>query len=800
MKLIKRILLSILIIIVLTALVAWIYLNSTKPKYSGAVKFSALQEKVEAYFDEWGIPHIYAQNELDAYRAFGYLHAQERLFQMEMMRRVASGRLAEVLGKELVETDKFFLALGLEDAANKSIEANHHSNEPFAKAAEAYLEGINAYIKNGKTPIEFSILGIPNEEFKTQDIYLIAGYMAFTFSAGFTMDPIVSKIEKTLGGSYLKNWGTIYQPGTEKIPSNNKSEFDLENELISYSSKIINSLPLPSWIGSNSWVIAPSKSKSGKVIFSNDTHIGYAQPSVFYEAHMEYPGHRIYGNYIAGVPFALLGHNQHCAWGLTMLENDDLDMFREKINPENPDQVWFVDHWEDLEIKNFKIKVKDAQEIDFQVKISRHGPIMNGLLSKLAADEAPIAVWWTFPHVESRIAEAFYKLNNSNNIKDAEEAASLIYSPGLNVMYGDMDGNIAWWAAAKLVKRPVHVNSKIILDGSTGKDEYIGFYDFKENPKSINPECGFVYSANNQPDTMAGILYPGYYAPEFRAKRINEFLSTDKKWTVNEMKKMITNDVSEIHPEMAKLILSKISKDEINKRGGNYSKALQLLIEWEGGHTADAIEPTIYYKLLYHTLFKAFADELGENTFNAISSGHLMGNTYPFIFKDEKSPWWDDIQTKTKEKRADIFSSAFYQSIADLEKQLGNDMSKWNWSKVHLLEHQHPMGTVKLLDKIFNVGPFGVNGGNQVLNNIDFDFSKDGIYKATYGPAIRILLDFADIENSISVLPTGQSGNFMSKHYADQAEMYNKGEFRKQMMNKDEIIKTNMGFLVLSPK
>ena len=266
------------------------------------------------------------------------------------------------------------------------------------------------------------------------------------------------------------------------------------------------------------------------------------------------------------------------------------------------------------------------------------------------------------------------------------------------------------------------------------------------------------------------------------------------------MKMMITDDTSEIHPSMTKLFLSLVDKDAIMLKGGNYSKAFELLSNWGGGHDADAIEPTIYYKLLYQVLFKTFGDELGEKDFNSLSSGHLMANTYPFIFNDDESIWWDDINSKEKETRADIINSAFNQSVVDIEKQLGSEITKWNWYKGHQLEHPHPLGMVKPLDKIFNVGPFGVKGGNQVINNIDFHFSKDGIYKATYGPAIRILLDFADIENSISVLPTGESGNFMSKHYSDQTEMYNQGTFRKQMMNRDEIVKTNIGILVLSPK
>jgi penicillin amidase len=367
-------------------------------------------------------------------------------------------------------------------------------------------------------------------------------------------------------------------------------------------------------------------------------------------------------------------------------------------------------------------------------------------------------------------------------------------------MYGDKSGNIAWWAAAKLVKRPPQVNSKIILDGSSGNDDYLGFYDFSQNPKCINPECGFVFSANNQPDTMAGILYPGYYAPEFRAKRIVNLLGQDKLWTIDEMKKMITDNVSEIHPEMARLILSAVDKQELEPKGNNCEKAFQLLNDWKGAHNTEDIEPTLYYKLLYNVLNKTFADEIGENAFDAISSGHMMGNTYPFLFKDENSLWWDDKKTLEKETRQDIFKSGFYKTVDNLEKQLGMNMDSWKWEKVHLLKHGHPIGTVKPFDKIFNVGPIAAPGGNQTLNNIDFDFNKNGIYESTYGPAVRILLDFSDPENSVSILPTGESGNFMSPHYADQAEMYAKGEFRKQMMNKDEIVKTSKGKLVLVPE
>ena len=364
-------------------------------------------------------------------------------------------------------------------------------------------------------------------------------------------------------------------------------------------------------------------------------------------------------------------------------------------------------------------------------------------------------------------------------------------------MCGDKDGNIGWWAAAKLIKRPEHIQPKLILDGASGNDEFLGFYDFKDNPQAINPPWGYVYSANNQPDTTAGILYPGYYAPQNRANKIVSYLNQDKKWDISELQKMQNNCISSIHPLIVKTILQNINKNDLDKLS---LKAYNILKKWKGNHLPNDIAPVIYYKLLYKVLENTFVDELGNTDFEKIVSTHFMERTYPALFNNDSSIWWDNIKTKELEKRADIFKLAFTQSISELKKQLGNNIDKWKWEKVHILEHQHPIGLQGgILADIFNVGPFHVFGGNQVINNIDFHINGSGIYKATYGPSQRTLIDFADLENALSVIPTGQSGRIMSKHYDDQAPLYNTGKYRKQMMNKKEIIEKANGKLILKP-
>jgi penicillin amidase len=452
-KPVYKIILALLIIIPAALLGGLMYLYSLQPQYSGRLTLAGLQQEVEVIFDPYGIPHIYGQSQEDVYFALGYVHAQERLFQMEMMRRVAAGRLAEILGEKLVKTDKFFRTLGLLEQADLNAALFFKDpSAPWKKAALAYLAGVNQYVEQGDTPLEFRILGIPKEKFTPKDIYLNGALMAFGFAAGFQMDPLVTRTYHKLGWDYLKDWVLGWPPGAQKIPVYPSNYSAAAEALPSAIHEMMADLPVSAWIGSNGWVISGKKTKSGEVIFANDTHMAYSQPSVWYEAHLECPGFSFYGNHAAGVPFALIGHNRFAAWGLTMFENDDVDFYKERLNPENPNQVWFIDHWEDLNIRQATIKVKGGKEITFKVRSSRHGPILNQVDDMVAqAGSDPVAVWWAFNKFPTQSIQAFYVLAHSRSIKDARRAASMIDAVGLNVMYGDRDGDVAWWASAKLI-------------------------------------------------------------------------------------------------------------------------------------------------------------------------------------------------------------------------------------------------------------------------------------------------------------------------------------------------------------
>ncbi len=791
-KLMKKLLLFILVLLLAVFAYGYWYLSGTKPVYEGKLTLSGLQETVTVKYDRYGIPHIYAQNEADAYFALGYLQAQERLFQMEMVRRVATGTLAEIFGTEFVKTDKLFRTLGIARKSTYFAQKFEQHNQVYKQAALAYFAGINRYIDDGPTPVEFSLLGIPKEHFSVTDAYNAAGYMSFGFADGFRTDPLAAKIAATLGMPYLNDLGlhTLYDS------TYLQSYFQPAATRLTGLTRIIESIPIPLLQGSNSWVIGPDKSASGKPVFENDTHIGFSQPSVWFEAHLEYPGTSLYGHYLAGFPFAILGHNRYAAWGMTMFENDDVDLFQEKANPENESQIWRVDQWQALKTREEVIKVKNGEPVTFTVRESDHGPIINDVLLSEKTATQPVAVYWEYLHADKELFEATYTLGQAASIDDARHAASLIQAPGLNVMYADVDGNIAWWAAARLAIRPPHVNSKLLLDGSSGKDDYLGYYDFSHNPQAENPPWGYVYSANNQPDTVKGILYPGYYRPINRAGRIKNLLEGKSNWTSAEVQQMTADVTSPIAPLVARELAT-----VLNQTGDSALVALAgILNSWDGDHQQTAIAPTVYYNLLSWVLYYAMADELGYEDYKNLVNSEVMQRSYLMFITNKQSVWWDDVTTEASESRDAIINKAGRKALATLQASTGSATAAgWAWGKVHTLTHGHPLGKVEALKKYFDVGPFPVNGGIEVINNMLFKLDTTGYFPVFAGPAVRTVIDLSNMDGAQSINPTGQSGNFLSGHYRDQAEMFVNVQFRGQLMNSQAIEENKVTELSLVP-
>ncbi|MEM8847989.1 MAG: penicillin acylase family protein, partial [Bacteroidota bacterium] len=737
-----------------------------------------------------------SENEKDAFRALGYVHAQDRLWQMELLRRIAKGRLSEVFGPDLVETDKLFLTLGIDENTVETVKGLDMESETVA-LCNAYLDGINIFMDEGPKPVEFYLTGLEPEPFTIEDIYNVVGYMAFSFAQAHKTDPLLTDLQNDLGSEYLQDLAIYSDTSTVWIKNfKNQKQDSIPKELMSSVSRALNKLPIPQFEGSNSWVLGPEKTKSGKVILANDPHIGFAQPSVWYEAHISTPRYEKYGYHLAGVPFPLLGHDRTLAYGLTMFQNDDLDFYLEETNPSDGTLYKTETGWEKYEVVNKTIPVKDGETVSFNYKKTRNGPIVNGIAKQVKGDR-PIAMSWMYTNWENRVLDALYGISHAENLNEFQEALPKIHAPGLNVMYGDAEGNVAWWASAQLYQMPDSVSTKFVLDGTSGTQRPIRYLDFSENPSAINPPWNYVYSANNQPDSIVGMLYPGYYLPENRARRITELLEPKDNWDKESVSEMILDVTSSVNTQLVRELIKLLDISHLQQE---QLILIDELRNWDGTYTLNSKSAVLYHRCEYFMLKNTFEDELGKERFEQFLSTHLMKRQIAWGAIMKVGKWWDNVHTpNVVETRNQIVLKSFADAWISLQKDLGPNTNDWTWDKVHTLEHKHPIGEVESLRKYFNVGPFPVVGTREVINNLAFPYDSTGYYKVNSGPSTRRVIDFSDIENSLSILPTGQSGNPLSEHYDDQAEMFVKGEFRKMMMNKTEIEETAKSKLIFKP-
>lgn len=791
----KRSLTALAVAIAVAAAAGTWYGASKQPIREGAVGLAHLQAPVAVHFDERGVPHISAQNEADMYRAFGFVHAQDRLFQMELMRRLARGELAAVLGSKLVETDRLFRTLGIRQHADAYAQAMDKTT-PSYKALQAYLDGINQFQDSRPTPLEFDVLGIKKRPFTVADTISVAGYMAYSFAAAFRTEPVLSFVSDTLGSDYLKVFDLAWHPqGVMGQPLASNDWQDLNN-IAQLSNAALAEAGLPQFEGSNAWAVSGSRTASGKPLLAGDPHIRFSVPAVWYEAQLSYPGFDIYGHHQALNPVASLGHNKDFAFSITMFQNDDLDLVAEKVNPQNPNQVWYHGQWTDLQTRTETIEVKDSEPVQLTLRSSNHGPIVNDALGN-SVGKTPIAMWWAFLQTENPILDGFYQLNRADTLTKARTAVEKIEAPGLNIIWANASGDIGWWAAAKLPRRPAGVNPNFILDGASAESDKLGFYPFSDNPQEENPPRGYIVSANFQPVSPTGIEIPGYYNLPDRGQRINQRLADDSiKWDQTNSQALQLDIGTGYTARLLKPIIEDLRASASDEQ---QRKLVEQLANWNSDHAVNSVVPTLFNQLVYEITRQAMADELGEAFFSNVLSTRTLDIALPRLTADAASPWWDNRQTAQLETRADIINSAWQASMAHLKKTLGDDPTNWQWGKAHTLTHSHPLGQKKPLDWLFNVGPFAAPGGHETPNNLSHKIGP-APWDVFYGPSTRRIIDMADASKAIGINPVGQSGVPFDKHFSDQAVRYIQGQYVPMHLSPDDVAAHTDSTLTLQPK
>jgi len=790
-----------LLIVVLLAGAGW-YVYSKQPTRQGQVELRNLQGSVTVRYDERGVPHIRAENETDLYRALGYVHAQDRLFQMEAMRRLARGELAEVLGPKLLDTDKLFRSLRIRERAASYV-ASLDKQSPSWKALQAYLDGINQYQDTHAAPIEFDVLGIPKRPFTAEDSISVAGYMAYSFAAAFRTEPLLTYVRDQLGADYLNVFDLDWQPKgvlakghSTSTPALAAGDWKDLNALARLSEQALIDNGLPQFEGSNAWVISGSRSQSGKPLLAGDPHIRFSVPSVWYEAQLSAPGFELYGHHQALVPFAFLGHNLDFGWSLTMFQNDDLDLIAEKVNPDNANQVWYRGQWTDMVVSEQQINVKGQSPVTLILRQSPHGPIVNDALGT-AAGKTPIAMWWAFLETPNPILEGFYQLNRADTLAKARAAAAKVQAPGLNLVYANAKGDIAWWASALLPKRPAGVRPEFILDGSSNQADKDGFYPFSANPQEENPARGYIVSANFQPLSPTGMEIPGYYNLADRGQQLNRQLSDKSiKWTNEANQKLQLGTATGYGPRVLAPLLP-VLREVVSDPA--QLKLVEQLTQWPGDYPLDSVSATVFSQFLYDLADAAMRDELGNDFFDTLLSTRVIDSALPRLAANADSPWWDNRNTPAKETRADVVRTAWQASMQHLKLTLGDNTAEWKWGAAHTLTHGHPLGQQKPLDRIFNVGPFAAPGSHEVPNNLSAKIGP-APWPVTYGPSTRRLVDFADPAHGLTINPVGQSGVPFDSHYDDQAEAYVDGIYVQAHFSEEEVTANTHNTLKLLPK
>ena len=814
----KRPILSLFLLFILTLPVTlhflfWGLVSLKAPNYQGEIVSDKLTSKVTVIRDGAGIPHIVAGDARSAYFALGYTMAQDRIFQMELQRRIGKGELTEIFGDKLIPTDQFLKSLLLKKTAEEYANQKDHIYPEAWNQLDWFLEGVNHFLSEDNLPIEYTILGIKPKPFDRVDAISFLFYMGFSFAEGIKSDSLYSIMESELKGrsanelfpryDFEKN-ATILetQPGVQKLAQNqgfkkinpiqNQSHFLKPNQqnltsgsdvlnlkqLVSFVNQL--QLPIEPLEGSNSWLVGPSRSESGGAVLANDPHIALSNPGAWYEAYIEYPGYENYGYFLSIIPFPLIAHNRDKAWGLTLLEQDDVNLYLETIDG---GKFKTGTGWKDLTYYRDPIRKKDGVEIPFEVGITNHGPLITEHI--VGYKGRPVSLYWSHHHLQNPLLDVLFQMGKSKSFTELDAASSMIGAPGLNFSYADKNGNIAYYAVGRF---PIlkSGNPRKILEGSTGENDVIGYVPAKNNPKIINPKNGIIVTANNQvtSNSLPGLGKPeGNWQPPDRFQRLVGILETKEKWSLEELAAIQNDTVSSFAPEYLDLILSSV-KDAKTPNG---KKVLGILKTWNFEHYPESQGAAVYDVFFYITLRELLIDEMGPTNFELYGDIAEYWNAYRRFVRNPDSTFWDDLRTEgVTESREDILKRSIEETGRYLEKHLSASPSLWTWKNLYKIKHPHPLGVLPVIGGIFDIGPLPSSGGAEVVNNLKYKLMKED-WTAFSGPSKRRVIDYGRFEESVTQLPIGNSGNLASPFYGNLVDDYINGVHRKILYSKEQV-------------
>jgi penicillin amidase len=806
-KFVRRLLVTLSIILVLALLLAGAviyFVRRSFPRTNGSIRVAGLQDSVEIFRDPMGVPHIYATNQHDLFFAQGYVHAQDRFWQMEFWRRIGSGRLSEILGDGGLEQDRFIRTLGWHRTAAQEFEL---LGTDEAAILDSYAEGVNAYITEhaGTLGLEFDLLGLTGvnyvpEPWTPLNTLTWGKVMAWDLGGNRSAELTRAHIAARLGMSAMDELMPSY-PGSH--PTIVATKLD-EGTLTSVPDALyrLNALGTGPWLGSNSWAISGSRTASGKPILADDTHLGIQMPSIWYEIGLHcYPvspdcPFNVVGFSFAGVPAIIIGHNDRIGWGVTNLGPDVQDLFIERINPEDPNQYEYQGRFLDMEIIREEIRVagQDDPEVIF-VRVTRHGPIINDILGGIEEDWSygwqPLSFSWTALE-PGTIWKSVFMINQAQNWEDFREALSFWDVPSQNFIYADVDGNIGYQTPGRIPIR-ASGNGTIPSPGWAGTHEWLRYIPFEELPSAYNPPAGYIVTANNAVvDDDYGYFLSADWAPGFRARRISEMIEGKESLTLEDIPAMHGDSKALYALDTLPYILAAQPSDPI------HAELFDLLRDWDGKTWRDSVPATVFESLRNHLTTRVYGDELGEQLLNRSRSNLMVA--LQNILPTPESAWFDDIYTDEVETRDQIVLIALQDTVEELTEKLGKNFEKWTWGSVHtatFMNQSLGQSGIGFIEWLLNRGPVAVDGSSYVPNATSYSFSDP--YAVTGVPSQRQILDLQYFEQSLSMHTTGQSGHPFHRHYADMIDPWRNIEYHPMLWTRGQVEAAVEDYLILTP-
>jgi penicillin G amidase len=795
MKTLKIILWSLLVLVVLAVVGGFIFISgirhSGKPQYSGELSLSGLNSEVTVYRDERGMPHIYAKDEHDLYFAVGFVMAQERLWQMDLIRRATTGRLSEIFGADYVDIDLFLRSL---DMTNKSKKIIENEDQAVADAMKAYCDGVNTYInKAGKNlPPEFRILSYKPDPWKLEDLANIIGYMGWDLAKenlGSDIENfrLVQKLGAARANELIPDWKAV---SAFIFP-----DFKLDDATLKKVDEIFKALDkveakgITSFTGSNNWAVAGRKTWTGKPVLSNDMHLGLAAPGIWIQMHQVVPGKlNVTGVVVPGQPFVVAGHNERAAWGMTNLMVDDIDLFSEKINPADSNQYFFEGQWKNMTVRDEVIKIKGGKEVTRNLRFTHRGPVISGFRN---IKDAVLSMRWS-GYDKSDEIRGVYFLDRIASWTDFNIAIGSFRSVSQNFIYADVDGNIGLHTGGGIPVRKG--NGTILRNGETAEYDWKGYVPYEQLPFSFNPDTGYVSSANNR---TVSEKFPYYISAEFelpfRINRIRQMLNEKQMFGQDDFKRMITDQHSNYAALLTPLLLS--SGAGFDKFSQLEKYAFNTLKGWDYDMNKDEVAPSVFEVFHYMLQDNILKDELGD-LYPAFDYTYRDYYLYR-ILANGPDEWVDDINTPAKETLNDMVLKSFRDCVSYLSKKYGSDTSMWKWGDLHKIRLAHPLASVKILDRVFGLNSklYRIGGAHHTVA----PFTYDTTMIANHGASERHIFNTANWDESLTVIPTGNSGVPGSEFYLSQTETYLDGKFYKDHFSEGAVKENAKYTLVLKP-